>query len=137
MRSTSSTADGPGDGRALRAAARAGVGALALAALAAAAGWAEPQRLALALPDLCAFHRVTGHPCPGCGMGRSLAALAAGAPAASFAAHPFGPALALAAALAALLPARAWARLSGGTAARGAAAAVLAWWLLARVLPSA
>lgn len=139
MKSTSSTARvrDAVTAQPLRAVAALGLAVFALLAMAHAAGWLEVGHVVRALPDLCPYHRLTDHDCPGCGMGRSLAALAAGSPAASIAAHPFGPALALAAALAAFLPARASARVSSGAVARAAAAIVLAWWLLARVLPSA
>ena len=57
----------------------------------------------------CVFHRVTGLPCPGCGLTRSILALLRGHVAQSFALHPFGPPLLLAlvfAALVTLLPDR-------------------------------
>ena len=46
---------------------------------------------AASLPTLCAFHLVTGLPCPGCGLGRSFVALAHGDFGGAFAFHPFGP----------------------------------------------
>jgi hypothetical protein len=52
------------------------------------------------LPMLCPFRMVTGLPCPGCGMTRSLISLAHGDIAASLYFHPLGPALAIVAALA-------------------------------------
>ena len=58
--------------------------------------------------NLCVFHQVTGLPCPGCGMGRSLCAFAKGDVARSIAWHPLGPVVGLAALLAAM---RAWLRL--------------------------
>ena len=140
-----STASGPRGDFALRLAAAVLVGALALAAAGAATGLLEPARLAGSLPDLCAYHRLTGHHCPGCGMGRSLAELASGEPGAAFAAHPFGPVLAASALLLLVAPLAplAWRRrlvvpgASASLVARAAAAAVVAWWLLARVLPAA
>ena len=69
---------------------------LILAGLAAALklGWLSPR--ALEGLRLCLFHRLTGHPCPGCGMGRSLLAAFQGDWAASWAHHPLGlPLLAL------------------------------------------
>ena len=42
-------------------------------------------------PVLCPFRRITGHPCPTCGMTRSAVAFLHGDLSASFHAHPFGP----------------------------------------------
>jgi hypothetical protein len=42
----------------------------------------------LGLP--CAFHQMTGLPCPGCGLTRSVLALLRGNPRDSFLLHPFG-----------------------------------------------
>jgi hypothetical protein len=39
----------------------------------------------------CAFRRVTGIPCPGCGMTRAMAALARGQLVAALHLHPFAP----------------------------------------------
>jgi hypothetical protein len=63
-----------------------------LAAWAVLAWWTPP---ASDTWTLCAFRRVTGHPCPTCGMTRSLAALAKGDWRASLALHPLGLAFAL------------------------------------------
>lgn len=43
------------------------------------------------LPSVCVFRRVTGHPCPLCGLSRSIAALSRGRIASSLRAHPLGP----------------------------------------------
>lgn len=142
MRSTSSTARSRRGGHSGRALAAAGLGALALAAAAGLVGILDPLAAAAGLPDLCAFHHLTGRDCPGCGMVRSLASLAAGKPQAAFAAHPFGPALVVIAGLLVALPAASRARLreagwTGGAGARAASTVVLAWWLVARVLPAA
>lgn len=42
------------------------------------------------LPPLCLFRAVTGLPCPGCGITRSVVDLAHGEISASFRHHPFG-----------------------------------------------
>jgi hypothetical protein len=42
-------------------------------------------------PVLCPFRRITGHPCPTCGLTRSAVAFLHGDLSASFRAHPFGP----------------------------------------------
>ncbi|MEZ5216028.1 MAG: DUF2752 domain-containing protein [Ilumatobacteraceae bacterium] len=62
-------------------------------------------------PVLCPIRRVTGLPCPTCGMTRSVLALVRGDLVASVAAHPAGPILAVGLPLIRLSPrARAWAR---------------------------
>lgn len=43
--------------------------------------------------DLCAFHRITGLPCAGCGMTRSFIAMGHGRIREAFAWHPMGPVL--------------------------------------------
>ncbi|MDR3710893.1 MAG: DUF2752 domain-containing protein [Capsulimonadaceae bacterium] len=43
------------------------------------------------IPNLCVFHAVTGLPCPGCGMTRSLICLMHGRFHESFLYHPLGP----------------------------------------------
>lgn len=64
-----------------------GVAALGVAALLDPAGIDDG-------PVLCPFRAMTGLPCPGCGLTRSWVQLVHGDPAASMAAHPFGPVLA-------------------------------------------
>ncbi len=43
----------------------------------------------------CVFHQVSGRPCPGCGLTRSVLALLRGDVSASIGFHPFGPLLLL------------------------------------------
>lgn len=63
------------------------LGALLLAGAIAPGTWAS-------LPDLCPFHRLTGLPCPTCGLTRAWAAALRGDWALSFRLHAFGiPAL--------------------------------------------
>jgi hypothetical protein len=45
----------------------------------------------LGLPSICPFHMLTGKPCPGCGMTRSLVCMAHGQLHESFCYHPLGP----------------------------------------------
>ncbi len=87
------------------------------------------------LPVLCPVRRATGLACPGCGMGRALALLAAGSLRASMRQHPFAPPLLLAAGVAALptrvrdaIPAR-W-RAASERLAVGGVIAVIGWWLV-------
>jgi hypothetical protein len=83
------------------------------------------------LPALCPVHALTGHDCPGCGMTRSLLALARGDLGASFRQHPFGAPVLLWAAAAALLPP---VRLLRGDTVRAAAVvALLGWWVVRTV----
>lgn len=42
------------------------------------------------LPEVCAMKRVTGHPCPGCGLTRSWSSTLRGRLAAGFGFHPLG-----------------------------------------------
>lgn len=74
-----------------------------LAALAVGAAVLAPTRLLRAAPTVCTFRRITGRPCPTCGMTRSWNALGRGHLRESFRQHPFGPpamAVALTAAIA-------------------------------------
>lgn len=45
----------------------------------------------LGMPSLCLFYRMTGWPCPGCGLTRSCVCFAHGRWAESFVFHPLGP----------------------------------------------
>lgn len=57
-----------------------------------------PQNGAIAgLPSICAFHNLTGLPCPGCGLTRAWVAMAHGHVAQALIWHPLGPLLFLAA----------------------------------------
>lgn len=58
------------------------------------------------VPALCTFRRLTGHPCPGCGLTRSFAFLAHGQVLDAFRMNPLGP-FAFAATVA-QLPWRSW-----------------------------
>jgi len=61
-----------------------------------------PGRLSLfghPLPSTCAFHLVTGAPCPSCGLTRSVTLTIHGSPRQAFLMHPIGPFIALAAIL--------------------------------------
>ncbi|HAZ08646.1 MAG TPA: hypothetical protein DCZ01_09040 [Elusimicrobia bacterium] len=67
--------------------------AAAAAAWAAAAVLAALQSRGLVVPSsftLCPVRLLTGHLCPGCGMGRSVVSAMRGAWGASFAQHPLG-----------------------------------------------
>lgn len=59
------------------------IGAILLAVFIPPAGWAS-------FPDICLFHRMTGLPCPTCGMTRAWAALLRGQFRMSFRLHAFG-----------------------------------------------
>jgi hypothetical protein len=63
-----------------------------LLALAGAAGMAIPTRFWSGLPDLCLFHRLTGLPCPTCGLTRSWSALLHGQWTDACRFHALGPA---------------------------------------------
>ena len=76
-------------------------GAIALTGLASAA--AIPPSLLQVGPVLCPFRFLTGLPCPGCGMTRSVVALLHGDLAASLFYHPLGVAVVAGAAIVATL----------------------------------
>ena len=65
-----------------------------------------PEQLWTRLPDLCLFHRLTGRPCPSCGLTRSWSALLHGDLGAAFRFHRLGPPLLLALVLLAAAPLR-------------------------------
>ncbi len=73
---------------------------LAVAAIAAAA-LVPPARVE-GTPTICLFRRVTGKPCPSCGLTRSWSATAHGRLRTALAHHPFGPPTFFAAVLIAL-----------------------------------
>ena len=53
-----------------------------------------PRNNAIAgMPSICAFHNLTGWPCPGCGLTRSWVSLAHGQFGAALVWHPLGPLL--------------------------------------------
>ena len=56
-----------------------------------------PERVAQDGPVLCLFRRVTGRPCPSCGLTRSWQAIGHGRIDDGLSAHPFGPLTMLAA----------------------------------------
>jgi hypothetical protein len=56
-----------------------------------------PDRFAENGPILCLFRRVTGRPCPSCGLTRSWQAIGHGRIGDGLSAHPFGPLTMLAA----------------------------------------
>lgn len=60
------------------------------------AGIVLPPEVAAGGPVLCPFRLLTGLPCPGCGLTRSLVCLLHGDLATSVAFHPLGPLVALA-----------------------------------------
>jgi hypothetical protein len=60
------------------------IGSILVVGLVPPAGWE-------ALPDLCLFHRITGLPCPTCGLTRSWAALLRGHLGQSLHYHALGP----------------------------------------------
>ncbi len=106
-----------------------------LACAQAIAGWNVSESLA-GLPVLCPFRRLTGHACPGCGMGRALALLAGGALRASVHQHPFALPLVLWTAISAVVPSHVLAtrqRHASSMLEVGAylaTAALLVWWVL-------
>ena len=56
--------------------------------------WPGASRPLLQVPHVCLFETLTGLPCPGCGMSRSLGAFFSGDAASAWALHPAGPVLA-------------------------------------------
>jgi len=119
---------------------RIGFAVFAAAAIGNMLGLWQTATFVTGLPDFCFFHRITGHDCPGCGMGRSLAALTQGRIIASFHQHPFGPLLAVWAAAWALLPKRFWLAVGRSRLAQRDApviavlATLIVWWLFAKVV---
>lgn len=79
----------------------------------------------LLLPPTCLLRRLTGHPCPGCGLTRSFVSTAHGNLAAAFGYHPLGPIFFLLAA--AQLPYRLWLLRSGPRRASRRNASWLIW----------
>ena len=73
-------------------------------ALAIGAAILAPSRLLDKAPTTCSFRRLTGRPCPTCGMTRSWNALARGRVLDSLRFHPFGPAALGVAVVAAVAP---------------------------------
>lgn len=67
---------------------RLGLGALAASLVFPGLGAALTEACT-ALPGLCVFHRVTGWPCPGCGMGHAGLRLLAGDAVGAWHCHPF------------------------------------------------
>lgn len=119
---------------------RMGLAVFVAATLGNALGVWHTAAFATALPDFCLIHRLTGHDCPGCGTGRSLALLAEGRLAAAFHQHPFGPLVVLWSGAWVLLPERLWRRaLRGGRIAAevpeiALVVSLLLWWLFAKVV---
>lgn len=95
--SADSNVSGRGDVDDLRRLARVGV----------AAAFLLPTSIARRGPVVCLFRRLTGLPCPYCGLTRSWTATAHGQPLGGFRAHPMGPPAFLVALLVAFLP-RVW-----------------------------
>jgi hypothetical protein len=91
------------------------------------------------LPPLCPIRVLTGHACPGCGMGRALALLTHGEIIASVQQHPFALPLLIWIASWALLPERLLLALSRHCPVRSSALSMIAvallilWWLVTKV----
>ena len=73
------------------------------AALALGFSWVMPERGAYGV-DICAFHALTGIPCPGCGMTRAFRAIGHGAFAQAWRLNPFAFPLYVACGLCLLAP---------------------------------
>ncbi len=119
---------------------RGGLLVFGLAAIGNALGLWDCSHWVAGLPTLCPVRALTGHACPGCGMGRALALLAHGQIAASLYQHPFGLPLLLWMLCWAVLPERLRARVQQAWLLRGsifpsAAVALLILWWLAGTVP--
>jgi hypothetical protein len=75
-----------------------------LARMALAGAVLAPSRLLRSAPTTCSFRRLTGRPCPSCGVTRSWNALARGRVRDAFAFHPLGPLTVVAAAIVSVGP---------------------------------
>jgi hypothetical protein len=117
----------------------AGLLLFSLACVAYATGLFDAGRAIEALPPLCLFHRLTGLDCPGCGMTRAFVCLLRGDLHGAWQMHPFSIPLLLISIAAVSLPAPLRSRLVrsqlGVSLQFGALAALLIWWLQAKVLP--
>jgi hypothetical protein len=107
---------------------------LASAALAGAA--LLPDRTVQVGPILCPFRRITGVPCPSCGLTRSWQAAGHGRLREAVRAHPLGPLTMVAAAWLAV-DGRAERRLAGQSSSAWTTAAIVGWfatwlWRLSR-----
>ena len=122
-------------------------GAENILALAALAGLVVARLLTVKhagrVPELCVFRRVTGMPCPSCGLTRATIAAAHGDFGSSVRLHPLGPVALLAMALlplarvAGFTPVERYLRASSTPEGRGAllaATAILLLWSIGRVL---
>lgn len=118
---------------------RSGLLVLALAGAGNALGLWDFHGAILGLPHLCPVHALTGHDCPGCGMGRSLALLTQGRVVASLHQHPFGLPFLLWMIGWGVLPERwllrlqRWPLLRSDVLPTTAVAFVLLWWLVTKV----
>jgi hypothetical protein len=106
---------------------------LALIGTALAVGALLPRSAIVHLPSTCPFLRVTGYPCPTCGMVRSWHSLLRLEPARALRDHPFGPIAMAGITAEVLLPgalerAMQRARRLPAPAQTGAAIAWFGWW---------